>query len=501
MKTSSRFIARPGLRAGLTAVAWLLAATFGAATAAATVIPSAVSNASAVSTTSTAAARPATAVATTTAAAPVQAPLPHTQKDPQVHRGAYLARAGDCIACHTAAGGRPFAGGLPIDTPFGTIYSSNITPDKTTGIGDYTFEDFDRAVRDGVSKHSGNLYPAMPYPSYRILSHDDMQALYAYFTRGVSAVQQANQPNGLKFPFNIRPLMIGWNLLFLKGKGSYRYNPSKSAEWNRGAYLIEGLGHCGACHTPHGVTGQEKAFSERGGGPYLGGATLGGWNAPTLAGDIRSGLAGWSKADIAAFLKTGRTAHSAAFGAMTEVVGDSTQYLSDADLEAMAEYLKSLPGAVRAAPAAAQPPSPPAAPDAATYALRQGDLSARGARVYLDNCNACHRSDGTGAPRTFPALTGNPVISSSDPTSLIHLVLTGSRMPSAALAPAPLAMPDFAWRLTDQQVADVLSFIRSNWGNHAAPVDAATVAKVRRQTGAAAVLDVSKPPAPQPARE
>ncbi|WP_153100925.1 c-type cytochrome [Paraburkholderia hayleyella] len=409
-----------------------------------------------------------------------------------VQRGAYLARAGDCIACHTAAKGQPFAGGLPIDTPFGTIYSSNITPDKVTGIGSYTFADFDHAVREGKSKRYGHLYPAMPYPSYRILSHDDMRALYAYFMQGVTPVKQADRPTGLKFPFNIRMLMMGWNLLFIKGEPHYAYDATQSAQWNRGAYLIQGLAHCGACHTPHGVAGEEKAFSANGSKnarQYLGGETLGGWNAPTLTGDIRRGLAGWSADQIAEFLKTGRTAHSAAFGAMTDVINDSTQYLSNADLDAMAVYLKSLSAQPHAAPLqAASGATAAVEATAATNALRNGDLSARGARVYLDNCNACHRSDGTGAALTFPSLANNPVIRSPDPTSLIHIVLSGSKMPAAMLDPAPLAMPDFGWRLTDQQVADVLTFIRSSWGNHATAVDATSVARVRKQVDAEHVL-------------
>lgn len=409
-------------------------------------------------------------------------------QDPLVQRGAYLARAGDCIACHTAPKGKPFAGGLPMATPFGTVYSSNITPDKTTGIGDYSLADFDKALRQGVAKHTGHLYPAMPYPSFRFMSQADVKALYAYFMQGVAPVKQANRASHLQFPFNVRALMIGWNLLYLKGKAPYQNDASHSVEWNRGAYLVQGLGHCGACHTPHGVTGQEKAFNERGGSQYLGGATLAGWNAPMLTGDLASGLAGWSKADIVAFLKTGHTAQTAAFGAMTEVVNDSTQYLSDTDLNAMAEYLKSLPvqGEKSAAgqvggPAPGQPATSLAA---ATLALRSGNVGARGALLYVNNCAACHGSDGAGAQQAFPALSGNPVVNSPDPTSLIHIVLSGSRRPSTTASPAPLAMPDFAWRLDDRQVADVLTFIRSSWGNHGTSIEAGAVAKIRKQVSA-----------------
>ncbi|MEZ0605536.1 cytochrome c [Paraburkholderia sp. IW21] len=395
--------------------------------------------------------------------------------DTLAQRGAYLARVGDCAACHTAPGGKPFAGGLPMETPFGTIYSTNITPDKDTGIGAYSFQAFDDAVRRGTSKRSGHLYPAMPYPSFRILSRDDMAALYAYFMKGVAPVNQPDRPNQLPFPLNVRALMIGWNLLYLKADTPYRNDPSKSIEWNRGAYLVQGLGHCGACHTPHGATGQEKAFSEQDGRRYLSGATLAGWNAPTLADGLGSGLAGWSTEELAAFLKTGRGAHTAAFGAMTEVVNDSTQHLRDADLKAIAVYLKSLPPE----DVALGPPASAEETARATRALRAGDLRARGAGIYLDNCNACHRSDGTGAGQTFPSLSGNPAVNAVDPTSLIHIVLTGSTMPSSSALPAPLAMPDFGWRLSDQQIADVLTFIRGSWGNQAKPVDASAVNKIR----------------------
>ncbi|CAE6806579.1 Gluconate 2-dehydrogenase cytochrome c subunit [Paraburkholderia domus] len=417
------------------------------------------------------------AAATTTVHIPPDtAPSPDTPATHTlVQRGAYLARAGDCAACHTAPGGKPFAGGLPMETPFGTIYSTNITPDKDTGIGGYSFQAFDDAVRRGTSKRNGHLYPAMPYPSFRILSHDDMDALYAYFMNGIEPVNQPDRPNQLPFPLNVRALMIGWNLLYLKADTPYRDDPSKSVEWNRGAYLVQGLGHCGACHTPHGATGQEKAFSEQDGKRYLSGATLAGWNAPTLADGLGTGLAGWSTAELVAFLKTGRGAHTAAFGAMTEVVNDSTQHLSDADLKAIAVYLKSL----TPEDTALGPPISANDAASATRALRAGDLHARGAAIYLDNCNACHRSDGTGAGQTFPSLSGNPVVNAIDPTSLIHIVLTGSTMPSSSAMPAPLAMPDFGWRLSNQQVADVLTFVRGSWGNQAEPVDASAVKRLR----------------------
>lgn len=428
---------------------------------------------------------PTLALALTTAAAAQPASSPAAPQDDAVliQRGAYLARAGDCVACHSAPKGPPFAGGLPMNSPFGTIYSTNITPDPEHGIGRYSFADFDNAVRRGVAPGGRHLYPAMPYPSFAKITPDDMQALYAYFMHGVKPVTAANRPSKLTWPFSMRALMRGWNMFYYTA-GAYQPDPSRSAAWNRGAYLVQGLGHCGACHTPRGIASQEKALSDKDGPAFLRGAALDNWFAPSLAGDLRHGLYGWSKEEIAEFLKTGRTAHTAAFGAMTDVVQHSTQYLSDDDLNAIGEYLKTLPG--DSASQATAPSRDAAAGQAhqATLALRAGDTQATGALVYLNNCNACHRSDGSGARLTFPTLAGSEMVNSPDPTSLIHIVLKGSSMPSTHVAPTPLTMPDFAWRLSDQQVADVLTFVRSSWGNQAPAVSADAVAKVRKAIGA-----------------
>ncbi|MFT4172578.1 MAG: cytochrome c [Rhodocyclaceae bacterium] len=398
-------------------------------------------------------------------------PLPSTA-DPLVHQGAYLARVGDCVACHTAPGGAPFAGGLGMNTPFGTIYSTNITPHRQTGIGAYSFEQFARAVQHGVRADGQRLYPAMPYPSFARVSEDDMRALYAYFQRGVPAVDQTNRHNALPWPFSMRWVVMGWNMLFYRD-GPATQDAERPASWNRGAYLVEGLGHCGACHTPHGVFGQEKAdgFDDR---QYLGGFTLDNWHAPSLRGEAGQGLGQWSAQDIAQYLRTGRAPHSVAFGAMTDVINNSTQHLNEGDALAIAEFLKSF------SPAAATPATAQAAASHEPNTLRAGRIDSAGAQVYLNNCNACHRSDGSGAMRAFPPLRGNSAVVAQDPTSLIRLVLEGSRMPSTAAAPAPLAMPDFGWRLSDSQIADVLTYVRGRWGNQSSAVTTAQVADVRK---------------------
>jgi mono/diheme cytochrome c family protein len=412
---------------------------------------------------------------------PVAAPA---SQDPQVLRGAYLAKAGDCVACHTVDRKKPFAGGAPLATNFGTIYSTNITPDPTHGIGQYSYEDFAKALRQGVAKDGHYLYPAMPYPSYAKINDADMQALYSYFMHGVAPIPQTNLASNLSFPFNIRALMVGWNLMFLPKQGAFQPDPQQSVEWNRGAYLVQGLEHCGACHTARGAAGQEKALDGHD-DAYLGGYTLAGWYAPSLRGPQSDGLRGWSQADLSAYLRSGRTEDGAAFGPMAEVIEHSTQFLSDSDLNAIGTYLIS----VKTAGNASSNSNNAAVPiktngsvdtDPTAVAFRGGHINSSGAELYLNNCNACHRSNGNGAVPTFPTLGHNAVVVSSDPSSLIHIVLSGSHMPSTEKAPTPLAMPDFGWRLSDQQVADLLSFVRSSWGNQASAVTADQVAKVRK---------------------
>ncbi|MCO7572492.1 cytochrome c [Pseudomonas chlororaphis] len=389
-----------------------------------------------------------------------------------VKQGEYLARAGDCVACHTAKDGQPFAGGLPMETPIGVIYSTNITPDKT-GIGDYSFEDFDQAVRHGVAKNGSTLYPAMPFPSYARVSDADMQALYAYFMKGVAPVVRDNQDSDIPWPLSMRwPLAI-WRWMFAPSVETSTVAAGSDPVISRGAYLVEGLGHCGACHTPRALTMQEKALSASDGSAFLSGsAPLEGWIAKSLRGDHKDGLGSWSEEQLVQFLKTGRSDRSAVFGGMSDVVVHSMQYMSEADLTAIARYLKSLP--------ANDPKDQPHSYDQqVAKALWKGDDSKPGAAVYIDNCAACHRTDGQGYTRVFPALAGNPVLQSADATSLIHIVLKGGTLPATHSAPSTFSMPPFAWRLSDQEVADVVNFIRSSWGNQASPVKPGDVAALR----------------------
>jgi alcohol dehydrogenase (quinone), cytochrome c subunit len=387
-------------------------------------------------------------------------------------KGEYLARAGDCIACHSVRGGKAFAGGLRMGTPMGAIYSTNITPDPDTGIGSYSLEDFDRAVRSGVAKDGHRLYPAMPYPSYAKIGDDDLQALYTFFMKEVPPVKQANKQNEIPWYLSPRwPLAI-WNAIFLP-KGAYVARQDHSASWNRGAYLIEGLGHCGACHTPRGLAFQEKALDDSN-DTYLKGAELDTWSAPNLRGDLRTGLGGWSQDDLAAFLKSGHNDKGTAFGSMLDVVNNSTPYLTDEDIGAMAEFLKSLPATAQQAAFVYR--------DAATKELQSGKPQQAGAATYLGFCSACHGIDGKGQIPLMPPLAGNPAVLDADPSSLINLVLNGAEPLVVKGVPDSYRMPQYRIQLNDEQIAEVLSFVRGAWGNDAAPVPTAEVNKLRPVT-------------------
>ncbi|MCU5771467.1 cytochrome c [Erwiniaceae bacterium BAC15a-03b] len=393
-----------------------------------------------------------------------------------IKRGDYLARAGDCVACHTSKGGKAFAGGLPMATPIGTIYSTNITPDKQSGIGDYSYDDFQKAVRHGVAKNGDTLYPAMPYPSYAVVSDEDMQALYAYFMHGVAPVAQANQDSDIPWPLSMRwPLAI-WRGVFAPDVKAFQPKAGEDPLLARGRYLVEGLGHCGACHTPRSITMQEKALNDDKGSDYLAGsnAPIDGWNANNLRGDNRDGLGRWSEDDLVQFLRTGRNDHTAVFGGMSDVVEHSLQHLTAEDATAIARYLKSL-GARDPNQVGFKPD------DSVAQALWRGDDSKTGAALYVDSCAACHKTDGSGYKRFFPELRGNAVVQADDATSLIHIVLTGNTLPGVKGAPSAITMPAFGWRMNDQQVADVVNFIRTSWGNTASSsVSAKDVAKVRK---------------------
>jgi alcohol dehydrogenase (quinone), cytochrome c subunit len=394
------------------------------------------------------------------------------QAAPPADKGEYVARAGDCIACHSVPGGKPFAGGLKMGTPLGAIYATNITPDPETGIGTYTIEDFDRAVRKGIAKDGHRLYPAMPYPSYAKITDDDLHALFDFFMKQVPPVKQANKPSEIPSYLSFRwPLAI-WNVIFTTS-GTYVAKPDHDAAWNRGAYLVEGLEHCGACHTPRGWAFQEKAL-DSGSSSYLQGAELDAWYAPSLRGELRTGLGGWSQEELATFLKTGHNAKAAAFGSMLDVVNNSTPYLSDEDVSAMAAYLKSLPANAQQ--------SAPVYDNATTAALLGGKGQGAGATLYLGSCVSCHGADGKGQSPYMPPLAGNPTVLDTNPSSLINLVLNGAAPLVVKGAPDAYRMPQYRVQLTDDEIASVLSFARAGWGNGAAPVTAAQVKKLRAVT-------------------
>jgi len=389
-------------------------------------------------------------------------------------RGAYLARVGDCVACHTAGPQSPmFAGGVPLNSPFGVIYSANITPDPVNGIGRYTLSAFTRAVREGVDNDGDRLYPAMPYPSFAKMTDEDIRALYDYFMNEVRPVDDKPPETKLPFPFNIRWNLMFWDALFVDNE---RYKPRKDRDalWNRGAYLVQSLGHCSTCHTPRGIAFQEKAYTEE--SPmFLKGAVIDNWFASNLTGDIASGLGRWSEADIVDFLATGHGGQIYAFGSMVSVVENSTQYFHKDDLNAIAHYLKSLPAGDERAKY--QPDLPSVAMELS--AMASGEVERPGAGLYQSFCIKCHKESGHGEPGKFPRLAGNSSVLAENAASLIHLLLEGSKTAQTKKGPKPQEMPVFAEKFSDRQIAEVLSFIRNSWGNKAPPVTLREVSSLR----------------------
>ncbi|ALM54024.1 cytochrome c [Halomonas huangheensis] len=396
--------------------------------------------------------------------------------DAQLARGEYLARAGDCVACHTAPGGKDFAGGLPLESPLGVIYSTNITPDLKHGIGAYSRDDFASALREGIRADGAKLYPAMPYPSYANVTDEDIDALYAYFMEGVEADDSQPPENDVGFPYNQRWGITAWNWMFADGE-LFQPDPEQSDAANRGAYLVQGLAHCGSCHTPRGLLFQEKALDSSE-GDYLSGEVLGGWLAPNIraGGEGGHGLQSWSEQDIVDYLATGRNDHNAVVGEMSSVIAHSTSHLNEDDLLSIAAYLQALP---READEDRQSASSPEDTEALLTSAELGDDL--GARLYLDNCNACHLANGRGAPQVFPSLVDNSLVNAEDPTGLIHVILAGARLPSTPNKPEELAMPDFGWRLSDDEAAELATFVRSAWGNHGSTVAADQVSEVRSE--------------------
>jgi mono/diheme cytochrome c family protein len=384
-------------------------------------------------------------------------PIPATSANAeQLRRGQYLVAAGDCISCHTREGGEALAGGLGLNTPFGVIYTPNITPDAKTGIGDWTADQFYQTMHKGIDDEGSNLYPAFPYPWFTLVSREDDDAILA-FLKTAPAVQYTPPKNALPFPLNLRSAVKGWNLLFFTAR-DFKSDAKQSAEWNRGAYLVNGLGHCGACHTPKSALGADKS------GRDLQGGTLDNWVAPDLTANERTGLGSWSIDDVAEYLGTGRNAHAGAGGAMADVITYSTSLMSDADRHAIAVYLKSR----------AESPSIAAAEPIA------GSMR-RGAEIYSDACASCHLENGVGQPRYFPPLGPNAMLQQADPIGLEHLILAGGRIGTSSARPSPMTMPSFAWKLTDQEIADVSTFIRNSWGNQAPSVSAAEVQSIRKK--------------------
>ena len=385
----------------------------------------------------------------------------------QIARGDYLARAGNCIACHTTRGGSPYAGGRAIPTPFGTIYSTNITPDAKTGIGTWTPAHFWRAMHNGRSKDGRLLYPAFPYTEYTMISREDSDAIFAYL-RSVPAVEQPRRAHELRFPYDNQAALAVWRALFFE-PGAFEPETAQSAEWNRGAYLVRGLGHCIACHSTRNVFGATSDLELSGGLiPAMG------WYAPSLISGDEAGVADWDTKDIVALLKHGVSARGSATGPMAEVVYRSTQHLSESDLAAMAAYLKALPQA------------PPRTAEKPWWAWRAkarptlaGDVRAQGAKLYEQHCAECHGDKGEGEVGAFPALAGNRAVTMHVPANVIRAVLSGGYLPTTAGNPRPYGMPPYSHVLSDADIAAVVSYIRDAWGNAGEPVSAFQVQQYR----------------------
>ena len=377
----------------------------------------------------------------------------------QIEHGRYLAVAGDCAACHTLPGsGHELAGGRIIETPFGHMVAPNITPDPLTGIGAWTDDEFVNALTKGTGRHGERLYPAMPYTYYTKMTGDDALAIRAYLNT-LPAVHNQIRSDQLPFPLDQRISMAGWDELFFK-PGEFKPDPSKTTQWNRGAYLTEGLGHCGMCHTPKNMLGADDTDKA------LQGYALQGWFAPDITRDPRRGIGSWSVDQIADYLKNGQNGTIVGNGLMAETIHLSTSHMSDADVRAIATYLKDRPG-----DNAKEQDVQPAASD--TESMKAG------AQIYADECSGCHAPDGRGVTNLFPSLHGTPFVQQTDPTNLIHIVLRGGLGVATNAAPTAPEMPAFAWVLNDDQVASLLTYIRNTWGNAAPAVTAGEVGKLR----------------------
>ena len=399
----------------------------------------------------------------------------------QLERGAYLAKVGNCAACHTARGGAAFAGGLALHTPFGAVYTSNITPDTSAGIGLWSADAFYRAMHEGISADGRLLTPAFPYPNYTHVTRDDSDALYTYFMQGVQPVAQANRVHDLPFPLNTQFALAAWRVMFFE-RGSNtiatekvatqaeftrvnNQNDSKNLQnVERGAYLVRGLGHCSACHAQRnalGATSNDQSLS----GALM---PLQDWYAPSLMDASQAGVKHWPQADVVALLKTGVAPHASVAGPMAEVVSKSTQYWSDADLQSAAAYLQSLP---EIKPVYRGKPS-------------QSPMLPRGEQLFVQHCASCHGANGQGlqvqGSVALPALAGNRAVTMHHTANLVRIILAGGYAPSTAGNPRPFGMPPFVHVLNDEDIAAVTSYIRFSWGNIAEPVSAADVVRHRK---------------------
>lgn len=416
-------------------------------------------------------------------AVPVAAPASSGQ-DARLERGRYLAIAADCMACHTAASGKPYAGGYAIDSPLGTIYATNITPSKKGGIGHYTEADFARALRQGVRADGSHLYPAMPYTSYALLSDADVGDLYHYFMHAVKPVDEPARQTKLPFPFNVRLSMLGWNALFLDDK---RFVPDagKSAQINRGAYLAEGLAHCSACHTPRNMLMAEV------GSQQLAGANLGSWHAPNITSDAISGIGGWSDAELAAYLKTGHVeGKGQAAGGMAEAIQNSLQFLRHDDVAAIVAYLRTVPpvraaGQQKAAYSYGSAASEEAALRGMASSTEHHSLNS-GAVLFSGYCASCHSASGAGSTgQAYPALFNNTATGASTPANLVSAILFGvERKIGKEGEEVEAFMPRFDQRsyvqaLTDEQIASIANYVLKQYGNPAVTVTPAYVAQAR----------------------
>ncbi len=389
-------------------------------------------------------------------------PSPVNATTQTINLGEYLARAGDCVACHTEINGKPFAGGRAMATPFGNLFVPNITPDDETGIGKWTADDFYRMMHTGVSRDGTLLYPAMPFASYTQVTRTDSDAIYAYLM-AVPPVKQVNRPHALQFPFSNRELLLGWRTLYFR-EGEFAADPTQAAEWNRGAYLVRGLGHCAMCHTAINALGgssESKAF-EGGMIPNQN------WYAPSLTSNHEAGLGNWEINDIVDLLQVGASHRGTVYGPMAEVVYNSLQYLSDDDVKAMAVYLKGLPQ---------RDSEPPPTSQARLVDPRVMEL---GRAVYSAQCVVCHGDEGKGHPPAYPPLAGNQSITMSSPVNSIRMVLNGGYAPGTMKNPRPHGMPPFSHILNDDQVAAVVTYIRVAWDNSGTPVGPAQANDLRK---------------------